>query len=46
MCRSKGSLNKKELETKVKNYKKVLLNLIRNSNENHFNNFFRENNLN
>ena len=46
MCRSKDPLNKKELETKVKNYKKVLLKLTRNSKANHFNNFFRENKLN
>ena len=46
MCRSKDPPNKKELETKVKNYKKVLLKLTRNSKANHFNNFFRENKLN
>ena len=46
MCRSKDPLNKKELEIKVKNYKKVLLKLTRNSKANHFNNFFRENKLN
>ena len=46
MCHSKDPLNKKELEIKVKNYKKVLLKLTRNSKANHFNNFFRENKLN
>ena len=46
MCRSKDPLNKKELEAKVKNYKKVLLKLTRSSKANHFNNFFRENKLN
>ena len=46
MCRSKDPFNKKELETKVKNYKKALLKLIRNSKANHFNNFFHENKLN
>ena len=45
MCRSKDPLNKKELETKVKNYKKVLLKLTLNSKANHFSNFFRENKL-
>ena len=43
MCHSKDPFNKRELETKVKNYKKVLLKLTRNSKANHFNNFFREN---
>ena len=46
MCCSKDPFNKGELETKVKNYKKVLLKLTRNSNANHFNNFFCENKLN
>ena len=46
MCRSKDPINKKELETKVKNCKKVLLQLSRNSKANHFNNFFRGNELN
>ena len=46
MCCSKDPLNKKELETKVKNYKQVLLKLTRNSKANHFNNFFCENKLN
>ena len=47
MCRSKDPSNKKEpIETKEKNYKKMLLNLTRNSIANHFNNFFRENKLN
>ena len=46
MCCSKDPFNKGELETKVKNYKKVLLKLTRNSNTNHFNNFFCENKLN
>ena len=46
MCRSKDPLNKKELEAKVKNYKKVLLKLTRNSKGNHFNNFFHYNKLN
>ena len=46
MCRSKDPFNKRELETKVKNYKKVLLKLTRDSKANHFNNFFVENELN
>ena len=45
MCCSRDPLNKKELETKVKTYKKVLLKLTRNSKANHFNNLFRENKL-
>ena len=43
MWRSKDPLKGKEYETKVKNYKKVLLKLTRNSKANDFNNFFREN---
>ena len=46
MCCSKDQFNKRELETKVINYKKVLLKFNRNSKENHFNKFFRENKLN
>ena len=46
MCDSKDPFNKRELETKVKNYKKVLLKLTQNSKASHFNNFFRENKLN
>ena len=46
MCHSKDQFNKKELETKVKNYKKVLLKLTRNSKANHFSNLFCENKLN
>ena len=46
MCRSKDQFNKRELETKVINYKKVLLKFNRNSKGNHFNKFFRENKLN
>ena len=42
MCHSKDQFQKRELEIKVKNYKKILLKLTRNSNANHFNNFFRE----
>ena len=44
ICRSKDPFNKRGLETKVKNYKKVLLKLTRNSTANHCNNFFREEN--
>ena len=46
MCDSKDPFNKRELETKVKNYKKVLLKLTQNSKASHFNNFFRESKLN
>ena len=46
MCRSKDPLNKEELGTKAKNYQKVLLKITQNSKANHFNNFFRENELN
>ena len=35
--------SKLEFETKFKNYKKILLRLMRNSKLNHFNNFFHEN---
>ena len=38
----KDPFNKSVLETKVKNYNKVLLKLTRNSKANHFNNLFRE----
>ena len=44
ICCSKDPFHKRGLETKVKNYKKVLLKLTRNSTPNHFNNFFREEN--
>ena len=40
MCCSRDPLNKKELETKVKIYKKVLLKLTQNGKANHFNNLF------
>ena len=46
MCHSRDLLNKKELETKVKNYKIVLLKLTQNSKANHFKNFFCKNKLN
>ena len=46
MCHSKSPFNKSELENKVKNYKKVLLKVTRNSKANDFNNFSRENKLN
>ena len=46
MCHLKDPFNKNELETKVKNYKKVLLNFTRYSKANHFNNFFHQNKLN
>ena len=46
MCHSKDPFNRRELAAKVKNYKKVLLQLTGNSKANHFNNFFCENKLN
>ena len=46
MCRSKDPSKKNEIETKVKNYKKLLLKLIRASKANHYNKFFLENKLN
>ena len=46
MWHSKDTFNKRELEIKVKKYKKVLLKLTQNSKANRFNNFFHENKLN
>ena len=46
MYRLKDPLKKRELGIKFKNYKKILLRLMRNSKSNHFNNYFHENKLN
>ena len=46
MYRLKDPLKKRELGIKFKNYKKLLLRLMRNSKLNHFNNYFHENKLN
>ena len=46
MYRLKDPLKKRELRIRFKNYKKILLRLMRNSKSNHFNNYFRENKLN
>ena len=46
ICHLKDPLKKRELEIKFKNYKKILLKLMQNSNSNHFNNYFHENKLN
>ena len=46
MCRTKDTLNRQELEIKVKIYKNYILKLTRQSNTNHFYNFFQENILN
>ena len=40
---SKTCLKKKEIDIKVKNYKKALLQLDWNNKANHFNNYFLEN---
>ena len=45
-CRLKNSLEKTELKSKVKNYKKILLKLMENSKSNNFNKGFHENKLN
>ena len=45
-CRLKNPLEKTELESKVKNYKKILLKLMENSKSNNFNKCFHENKLN
>ena len=46
MCRLKDPSKRNETEYKVKNYKKLLLNLTRASKVNHFNKFFIESKLN
>ena len=46
LCRLEDPLKKRELEIKLKNYRKVLLRLMRNSESNYFYNYFHENKLN
>ena len=46
MCRTKDTLNRQELEIKVKIYKNYILKLTTQSSTNHFYNFFQENILN
>ena len=46
LCSLKNPLKKRELKSKVKNHKKILLKLMRNSKSNHFNNYSHENKLN
>ena len=45
MSRTKDTLKRQELEINVKIYKKYILKLTRESNADHFNNFFQENKL-
>ena len=46
MCCSKDPSKRNEIETKVKNYKQLLLKFTRASKGNHYNKFFLENKLN